>query len=421
LREELTATRLGRPAPSGRHAGGIRPKLFYGIFAALVATNVASLAALLISPDISALINGQTAATLSAYQDRIAQLRVDIDRLHSRQYAQTGDINLELQDLAQQQEVLAEQHQYVKALAQKAEELGIGPIGDATDKTEPPLVPLAPLPKRVSLEDPAGGAAAIEQAGHQLRQMMDDSRNALAAISAQANSATDEILASLKSVGIEPDMPANDAPDGVGGPLLPPQPDAADSESLVDQANDVATALARYKDARLAIEDAPIHMPIPADTRISSPFGNRVDPFTGRVAFHPGIDFPWPTGTLVRSAGAGKVSFVGQINGYGNAVDIDCGGGIVDRYGHLSAFLVKKGDTVDTGTPIGRVGSTGRSTGPHLHFEVRRDNVAINPAPFLELGRRLARFVRPDTREADKTIAPNTGAGGDQDGSGATS
>ena len=421
MREKLTAIRLGRPAQSEPHAGGIRPKLFYGIFAALVATNVASLAALLISPDISALINGQTATTLAAYQDRIAQLRVDIDRLHSRQYAQTGDINLELQDLAQQQEILAEQHQYVKALAQKAEELGIGPIGDAADKADPPPLPLAPLPKRVSLEDPTAGAAAIEQAGHQLRRMMDDSRNALAAISAQANSATDQILASLKSVGIEPDISAADESDGTGGPLLPPQPDDVGSESLVDQANDVATALARYKDAREAIEEAPIHMPIPASTRISSPFGNRVDPFTGRVAFHPGIDFPWPTGTVVKSAGAGKVIFVGQINGYGNAIDIDCGGGIVDRYGHLSAFLVKKGETVDTGTPIGRVGSTGRSTGPHLHFEVRRDNVAVNPEPYLDLGRRLARFIRPGAQEGDKAIAPETSTGGDQGGNAATS
>jgi len=415
LREKLTATRLGRPAQSRRHAGGIRPKLFYGIFAALVATNVASLVALLISPDISALINGQTAATLAAYQDRIAQLRLDVDRLHSRQYAQTGDINIELQDLAQQQEVLAEQHQYVKALAQKAEELGIGPIGDATDKGSAPPVPLAPLPKRVSLEDPTAGAAAIEQAGHQLRQMMDDSRTALAAISAQANSATDEILGSLEAVGIKPDMPADDESDGVGGPLLPPQPDDVDSESLVDQANDVATALARYKDARVAIEDAPIHMPVPANTRISSPFGNRVDPFTGRMAFHPGIDFPWPLGTVVKSAGAGKVLFVGQINGYGNAIDIDCGGGLVTRYGHLSAFLVKKGEEVDTGTPIGRVGSTGRSTGPHLHFEIRRDNAPVNPEPYLDLGRRLAHFVAPASPGDETPATGDDNSAGDSD------
>jgi murein DD-endopeptidase MepM/ murein hydrolase activator NlpD len=414
VREKLTATRLGRLAKGRQRANGIRPGLFYGIFAALFATNVASLLALLMNPDISALINGQTAATLSAYQDRIAQLRLDVDRLHSRQYAQTGDINLELQELAQQQEVLAEQHQYVKALAEKAEQLGIGPIGDAEGKPRTAPVPLAPLPPQASLDSPAAGEAAIEQAGHQVRQMMDDSRNALAAISAEANSSTDEILTSLREFGIKPDMPADDGGDGVGGPLLPPQPDDVDSENLVDQANDVASALARFKEARVAIEDAPIHMPVPADTRISSPFGNRVDPFTGRLAFHPGIDFPWPTGTAVKSAGAGKVIFVGQINGYGNVIDIDHGGGLITRYGHLSAFLVSKGQQVETGTPIGRVGSTGRSTGPHLHFEVRRDDTPVNPEPYLDLGRRLARFVAPVPADGSPTPA-DEGSGGDSD------
>ena len=411
MRDKLTATRLGRPAKSRQRPAGIRPKLFYGIFAALFATNVASLIALLLSPDISALINGQTTATLAAYQDRIAQLRLDVDRLHSRQYAQTGDINLELQELAQQQEVLAEQHQYVKALAQKAEELGIGPIGEASDKTKAAPVPLAPLPPQASLDNPAAGAAAIEQAGHQVRQMMDDSRTALAAISAEANSTTAEIISSLQEVGIKPNMPADGSEDGIGGPLLPPQPDDVDSENLVDQANDVASVLARFKEARNAIEDAPTHMPIPGSTRISSPFGNRVDPFTGRLAFHPGIDFPWPSGTSVKSAGAGKVIYVGQINGYGNVVDIDHGGGIVTRYGHLSAFLVSKGEEVDTGTPIGRVGSTGRSTGPHLHFEVRRDDSPVNPTPYLDLGRRLAHFVTPATTETAAPTVDNSSAG----------
>ena len=117
------------------------------------------------------------------------------------------------------------------------------------------------------------------------------------------------------------------------------------------------------------------------------------DPFTGRLAFHPGIDFPWPTGTTVMAAGHGKVIFVGQISGYGNVIDIDHGGGIVTRYGHLSAFLIDQGATVDTGTPIARVGSTGRSTGPHLHFEVRRNDSPVDPTFYLAVGKRLARFL----------------------------
>jgi murein DD-endopeptidase MepM/ murein hydrolase activator NlpD len=392
---KLKETKLGRApkpaAPAPR--GGIRPRVFYTVFAALFSTNVIAVLALLMSPDISALINGQTAATLSAYQDRIAQLRLEVDRLHSRQYAQTGDINLQLQELAQQQEVLTEQHQYVKALANKAAELGIGPALPSTSK--PAVVPLAKavtLP--ATLTTGSAGEAAIEQAGHQMRAMMDESRTALASISAQATTSTDQILTSLRQVGIKPDMPTADDGDAMGGPLLPPR-DSPNDESLVDEANAVVTALARFKDARTAIEEAPVHMPVAGQSRISSGFGNRTDPFTGRQAFHPGIDFPWPTGTTVLAAGDGKVIYVGQINGYGNAVDIDHGGGIVTRYGHLSAFIARQGEEVKTGTPIARVGSTGRSTGPHLHFEVRRNDSPVNPNAYLAVGRQLAHFLSP--------------------------
>lgn len=399
MRDKPTATRLGRPAkPQPKpHVRGIRPGLFYGLFAALFATNVVTLIGLLMSPDIAALVNGQNAAALSAYQDRIAQLRLDVDRLHSRQYAQTGDINLQLQELAQQQEVLTEQHQYVKALADKAAELGITPI--AASPADPKATPAPVVPPAVpvggdTISTSDAGAAAIEKAGHQVREMMDESRTALASISAAATTSTDQILDSLKQVGIKPDLPdtVGDSDEGVGGPFIPAE-DSPEAGSMVDDANAVLSALARFKDARTAIAMAPVHMPVTGPERISSVFGNRTDPFTGRQAFHPGIDFPWPTGTTVMAAGHGKVIFVGQINGYGNVIDIDHGGGIVTRYGHLSAFLVDQGATVDTGTPIARVGSTGRSTGPHLHFEVRRNDSPVDPTFYLAVGKRLARFL----------------------------
>jgi murein DD-endopeptidase MepM/ murein hydrolase activator NlpD len=162
---------------------------------------------------------------------------------------------------------------------------------------------------------------------------------------------------------------------------------------MVDDANRVVTALARFKAARTALASAPVHLPLTNTERISSPFGNRKDPFTGRLAFHPGVDFPNPNGTTVMAAGAGVVSFVGQISGYGNAIEIDHGGGLITRYGHLSSFIAQKGDKVVAGTPIARVGSTGRSTGPHLHFEFRRNDVAIDPMQFINVGKRLKRFT----------------------------
>lgn len=425
MTDRQRTTHLGRARAPATIVHGVRPRVFYGVFAVLFAGNVAAGLALLTTPQIAGLIDGHMAATLSSYEDRINTLRLEVDRLHSRQYAQTGDINIELQELAQQQEMLSEQHQYVKALAEKAAQLGISDIaGSAAPASDGPAgnpagssaaatpVPLAPPGGRdASLSTSDAGPAAIQEAGRRVRQMMDDSHLALAAISAAAGASTDEILDSLESVGIKPDLPAATDADAeaMGGPLLPPEPDGTDdAPSVVDDANAVVSALTRFKSAREALAEAPIHLPVAGPERISSGFGNRTDPFTGRQAFHPGIDFPWPTGTTVMAAGEGKVIFVGQINGYGNCIDIDHGGGIVTRYGHLSAFIAHQGETVDAGTPIARVGSTGRSTGPHLHFEVRRNDQPVDPSYFLAVGRRLAHFlgVTPPALATDSSAGP---------------
>lgn len=366
---------------------GIRPGLFYAAFAVLFGTNVLTLVGFLMAPDISALLGGQNDAVVSAYEDRIAQLRVEVDRLHSRQFAQAGDINLQLQELTQQQEVLLEQHQLVKQLAEKATELGINtaaaaPVVDDDDDVAPvaAVIPTA-----------AAGAGDLAEVSASMTRMMDDSRMALAALSESATESTDTILGELGGLGIKPSMPEG-LTDAIGGPLQPPV-DGAEASGIVDDANDVYLALARFKAARSAIDLAPIHKPMGSLNRISSTFGNRKDPFTGGRAFHAGLDFPAPRGTTVLSAGYGKVTFVGERAGYGNLVEITHTTGLVTRYGHLSAFLVKEGQVVNTGTPIAKVGSTGRSTGPHLHFEVRRKDVAVDPGKYLAAGKRLARFL----------------------------
>lgn len=370
-----------RPTPPARH-GGIRPGLFYGVFAALFGTNLLTLVGLLMSPDISGLLSGQNDIVVSAYEDRIAQLRVEVDRLHSRQFAQTGDINLQLQELTQQQELLLEQHQLVRQLAEKAAELGIETA--ALAPAEDPEAAAMPVTLSVGATDLSAFSASM-------LQMMDDSRMALAGLAESATASTDTILETLGGLGIKPKMPEG-LENGTGGPLLP-EMSGPDSESIVDDANGVYLALARFKAARGAIDLAPIHKPMGSLTRVSSTFGNRKDPFTGGRAYHAGIDFPAPKGTTVLSAGYGKVTFVGQRSGYGNLVEITHSAGLITRYGHLSAFLVKEGQVVNTGTPIARVGSTGRSTGPHLHFEVRRKDVAVDPGKYLAAGKRLRQFL----------------------------
>jgi murein DD-endopeptidase MepM/ murein hydrolase activator NlpD len=116
----------------------------------------------------------------------------------------------------------------------------------------------------------------------------------------------------------------------------------------------------------------------------SSNFGYRIDPFTGAKSFHEGIDFPASAGTSIVAAASGKVVYAGYHAEYGKIIEIDHGNGLLSRYAHASQILVNEGDLVVRGQRLGSVGSTGRSTGPHLHFEVRLNGVPQNPARFLE-------------------------------------
>lgn len=367
-----------RPA---RH--GIHPALFYAMFTLLLGGNGLLGTAFLLSPDITRLLNQQTEQVVQAYEDRITQLRVEVDRLHSRSYAQTGDINLQLQELAQQQDVLLEQHQLVRVLVDKAGELGIeaAALSQPADTSAPLAYAVAPT---------ASGNPDIDATAAAVSQMMDETQFAMTSIAETAVARTDSIVAELSGLGIVVDLPT--AESGMGGPLLAPIGDS-DSSLMVDDANAVMEALLRYKAARDSIEGAPVHMPIAGDFRRSSGFGNRTDPFTGGRAFHSGLDFAAASGTSVFSAGRGIVTFVGTSSGYGKMVEVTHDDGLVTRYAHLSGFLSEQGQRVNTGTPIAKVGSTGRSTGPHLHFEVRKGDNAINPKAFLDAGRRLQALI----------------------------
>lgn len=118
----------------------------------------------------------------------------------------------------------------------------------------------------------------------------------------------------------------------------------------------------------------------------SSTYGTRIDPFSGRSHFHSGVDFNGPRGSDILSVADGVVVFSGRHPGYGNMVDIDHGNGVTTRYAHLSGILVTVGQVVAKGTVLGRAGSTGRSTGPHLHYEVRLDGEAIDPRRYIKAG-----------------------------------
>ena len=355
---------------------GIHPALFYTMFALLLAGNAATGTALLMAPDISRLMGGQNDLVLAAYEDRLAQMRVEIDRLQSRSYAQAGDINLQLQELSQQQDMLLEQHQLVRALVDKADRLGLANL-DITMSA----------PGELAIASTADGNPDVAATAESVARMLDETQQAMTGIAIAATQRTDSIVSELGRLGITPAMP-EETLTGMGGPLMAAT-GAVESVALVNDANAVMDALLRYKAARDSFSQAPVHMPISGNFRQSSGFGNRKDPFTGGRAFHAGLDFAAVTGTGVYSAGDGVVTFVGDKSGYGKVVEVSHENGLLTRYAHLSAQLAHVGQKVSTGTPIAKVGSTGRSTGPHLHFEVRRDDTALDPIPFINAGKRL--------------------------------
>lgn len=187
----------------------------------------------------------------------------------------------------------------------------------------------------------------------------------------------------IRKVGLDPAylLSSVDDKSAMGGPFIA---FTSSTDSALDQRfQRLAVSLARLSALQRGLTSMPQVMP--ADLAgISSGFGYRSDPFNGSAAFHAGLDFKGPIGSPIHAAAQGKVSFVGQRQGYGNCVEVDHGNGMVTRYAHMSAFRTTLGKDVLAGEVIGAIGNTGRSTGPHLHFEVRINDSAVNPRPFLE-------------------------------------
>jgi hypothetical protein len=176
---------------------------------------------------------------------------------------------------------------------------------------------------------------------------------------------------------------------GAGGPYVPlarPTLEALTGalHSLGDAADDQGDLLtfaeSRLLESRLKALTIPSSRPL--DVAVGSGFGFRPDPFTGRGALHTGLDFPADSGTPIRAAAGGVVRTAAWHPEYGQMLEIDHGNGLVTRYGHTSKILVKPGDLVKRGQVVANVGTTGRSTGPHLHFEVLVDGVQQDPQKF---------------------------------------
>jgi len=218
----------------------------------------------------------------------------------------------------------------------------------------------------------------IDRENQRLRQENERQRQALQNLNNRVNAVEDTSRKLAEVSGVEKEATA---PSGQGGPARPVN-SAAALAALEAKTEKLEREMRMYESFLRSRGVIPSIWPVFG--RLESGVGGRRNPFTGRGhEYHEGQDIDAAWGTPVEVAAAGKVTIAGWQRGYGNVVYVDHGSGLSTRYGHLSKINVSVGQTVNTGDILGLVGSTGRSTGPHLHYEVRINNQPVDPKPYL--------------------------------------
>ncbi|WP_026623103.1 M23 family metallopeptidase [Ensifer sp. WSM1721] len=397
-----------------------------GVFAA---GYLAATAYLVLRDDLIGGTIARQARMQHEYEDRITALRAQVDRVTSRQLLDQQIVEEKVEKLLQRQ----------LALSTRTGKLGVlaGSGKDPDDIGQEASVPATEPLAYERGADTSGGIKAIEKIMGMAGEDAEPSGRHAAlgfAPSADVNENAESISdradrifskATLSLKGIEHDQmahlrlmtdsarrtseairtivertgfslpasPEASAADaaretGVGGPFVEPQDEDRFDQSLVA----LDSALVELDRTRDAARRLPLANPAPASD-VTSGFGNRPDPFLGRLALHAGIDFRAAIGTRIRSTAAGTVTAAGPAGGYGNMIEVDHGNGVSTRYAHLSVILVNVGDQVKADDVIGKSGSTGRSTGPHLHYEVRLNGQAVDPMRFLRAGTKLAGYL----------------------------
>jgi murein DD-endopeptidase MepM/ murein hydrolase activator NlpD len=248
----------------------------------------------------------------------------------------------------------------------------------------------APVPEDATLRG-APPEQRIKGADIKLLRLETQQLATLTAFEARARQVESRYRGVLAELGLDRGRFAAAEARPQGGPFVPVKvdPNGGPFESLVYR---LQTTLVEADRLRRTVEVLPLRRPLRGDADTTSGFGYRVDPFTRGMAMHTGIDFKDEFGAPVRATAAGTVSTAEWSGGYGNMVEIDHGHGLATRYAHLSALSVTEGQRVEVGTVVGRLGSTGRSTGPHLHYEMRVDGDAVDPLRWLRAGTRFGPF-----------------------------
>jgi len=351
-----------------------------------------------------------------AYEDRIAELRAKVDRTTSRQLLDQEQFDQKLDQIMRRQTTLESRAAALGGLPDLQVTGSIRPPSrgaapDAAPSGTPKPSPIsdtvifvAPPDREARLESRApiipqaapnqfAKAGGVDNVLVRLQTSLDkvESRQ-IAALNATEDgmeSRVRRMRGVISDLGLDmAQLEAATPKVGMGGPFVPVKlpADAGPFERQLLRLNITKAQMERLN-RTLAL--VPYRKPVVGEVEFTSGFGVRVDPFLGRPAMHTGLDFRASTGDPVRATANGKVASAGWAGGYGRMVEIDHGNGLATRYGHLSQIGVKVGDQIKIGQVIGEVGSTGRSTGPHLHYETRIDGEAVDPQKFLRAGVRL--------------------------------
>jgi murein DD-endopeptidase MepM/ murein hydrolase activator NlpD len=336
-----------------------------------------------------------------AYEDRIAALRIQLDRVTSRQLLDQKLMDGKVSELIQRQKALSERTERLAPVLQNAGEAGTltstgtNPVVNSEDAEgfygiDPIITGPATTTRKPAPRDDKGtrrtdkAELLLDSIDRSLTRIESLQARQMLALSNTAYENADRIIEALAATGV---TAPGDAASGTGGPLL--LAGTSPAAGFDTRFTDLDEALHRLESARNLAKSVPIANPVPG-MPVSSPFGSRADPLLGMIAFHSGMDFRAISGSLVHATASGTVTAADYNGGYGNMVEIDHGNGFATRYGHLSQILVSVGQRIDLGDALGKVGSTGRSTGPHLHYEVRRNGAAVNPVSYMAIGRQLA-------------------------------
>ncbi len=351
-----------------------------------------------------------------AYEDRIAELRAKVDRTTSRQLLDQEQFDQKLEQVMRRQTTLESRATALGAIPDMQTTGSIrAPSRGATDtaasgipKPSPisdTAVFVAPPDREARLESrapigvnpPPNKFAKIQGVDNvivRLQTSLDriEGRQlaALSAVEDGMESRVRRMRGVVSDLGLDiAQLEAATPRGGMGGPFVPVKL-GADAGPFERQLYRINVTRAQVERLNRTLALVPYRKPVIGEVEFTSGFGVRSDPFLGRPAMHTGLDFRAATGDPVRATANGKVVSSGWAGGYGRMVEIDHGNGLSTRYGHLSEIGVKVGDTIKIGQVIGAVGSTGRSTGPHLHYETRIDGEAVDPQKFLRAGVRLS-------------------------------